>query len=220
MKQYNESIKQTSKKYFDENLKEAIKHLRKFDKKLAMIIDQVGPCTLKPQSKPFESIIDAIISQQLSMDAAQAIFNRFVDFFKPKKFPEPKDILNGDVEELRRLGLSYAKIKSIKDLSEKVLVGEIHLKKIKYLSDDEIIKELTKVRGIGRWTVHMFLIFSLGRMDVLPTEDLGIRKGIQKLYNLKNLPAEERVKEIANKNNWHPYCSIASWYIWRSLEFK
>ncbi len=187
---------------------------------MALVIDKIGPCTLKPQTDPFESIVDAIISQQLSMFAAQAIFNRFINYFKPKNFPEPEDIIKADTEELRKLGISYAKIRSLKDLSEKVISNEIHLDKITQLSDEEIINELIKVKGIGRWTAHMFLIFSLGRLNVLPTEDLGIRKGIQKLYRLRNLPDELKVKEIAQKNNWHPYCSIASWYIWRSLELK
>lgn len=220
MKQYNESIKKSSEKIFDENLKKAVRHLKKHDKKLALVIDKIGPCTLKPQTDPFESIVDAIISQQLSMFAAQAIFNRFINYFKPKNFPEPEDIIKADTEELRKLGISYAKIRSLKDLSEKVISNEIHLDKITQLSDEEIINELIKVKGIGRWTAHMFLIFSLGRLNVLPTEDLGIRKGIQKLYRLRNLPDELKVKEIAQKNNWHPYCSIASWYIWRSLELK
>ncbi len=221
MKQYNNSkILLFTEKTFNENIRRAIQHLKKYDKKLAEVIDKVGFCTLKPQTDPFESIIDAIISQQLSMHSAQAIYDRFVNFFHPKNFPEPEDILNADIEELRKLGISYAKIRSIKDLSEKVLKGEIPIQNINELSDDEIIFELTKVRGIGRWTVHMFMIFSLGRLDVLPTEDLGIKKGIKKLYGLKKLPDEKKVKLVAQKNKWHPYCSIASWYIWRSLEFK
>lgn len=220
MKQYNESIKQILNNFSDRELKKGVQHLKENDQKLAEVINKVGHCTLKPQTDPFESIIDAIISQQLSMYAAQSIFNRFVDFFKPKKFPDPKDIIETNVEDLRKLGISYAKIRSIKDLSAKVLSGEIQLNNFNKLSDDEIIAELTKVKGIGRWTAHMFLIFSLGRLNVLPTEDLGIRKGIQRLYRLRKFPDEQKVKEIARNNNWHPYCSIASWYIWRSLELK
>lgn len=220
MKQYNESIKLNSENIFDERLKKAVRHLKRNDKKLAEVIKKVGHCTLKPQTAPFESIIDAIISQQLSMYSAQAIFNRFINYFTTKNFPEPEDIIKANTEDLRQIGISYAKIRSIKDLSEKVLAGEIHLEKFNELSDAEIINELIKVKGIGRWTAHMFLIFSLGRMNVLPTEDLGIRKGIQILYRLRNLPDEKKVKLIAQKNNWSPYCSIASWYIWRSLELK
>jgi DNA-3-methyladenine glycosylase II len=220
MKQYNESLKINSKNSFDKNLLKAIKHIKTHDKILAEVIEKVGPCTLKPQTDPFESIVDAVISQQLSMYAAQSIFNRFVDYYKPKNFPTPDDILNTNDDDLRKVGISNAKIRCLKDLCMKIISGEIHLLRINELPDEEIVKELTKVKGIGRWTAHMFLIFSLGRLNVLPTEDLGIRKGIMKLYRLKKLPDEKKILEIANKNNWSPYCSIASWYIWRSLEFK
>lgn len=220
MKQYNKTLEPVLKNSFDKRLKNAVQHLKENDQKLRIIIEAVGRCTLKPQTDPFESIIDAVISQQLSMYAAQAIFNRFLDYFKPKKFPEPEDIIKADTEDLRKLGISYAKIRCLKDLCEKILSGEIHLNKIHELSDEEIVNELIKVKGIGRWTAHMFLIFSLGRLNVLPTEDLGIRKGIQKLYRLRNLPDEEKITKIARQNNWSPYCSIASWYIWRSLELK
>lgn len=220
MKQYNESLKPQSLNTFDKNIIKAINHLKRNDKILAKVINQVGPCTLKPQTDPFESIIDAIISQQLSMFAAQSIFNRFVEYYKTKKFPSPDDILNTSNEDLRKIGISNAKIRCLKDLCEKIKSGQIHLNKIHKLSDDEIVKELTQVKGIGRWTAHMFLIFSLGRLNVLPTEDLGIRKGIMKLYRLRKLPDERKILEIAKQNQWSPYCSIASWYIWRSLELK
>jgi len=220
MKQYNESLKPQSLNTFDKNIIKAINHLKRNDKILAKVINQVGPCTLKPQTDPFESIIDAIISQQLSMFAAQSIFNRFVEYYKTKKFPSPDDILNTSNEDLRKIGISNAKIRCLKDLCEKIKSGKIHLNKIHKLSDDEIVKELTQVKGIGRWTAHMFLIFSLGRLNVLPTEDLGIKKGIMKLYRLRKLPDERKILEIAKQNQWSPYCSIASWYIWRSLELK
>jgi DNA-3-methyladenine glycosylase II len=220
MKQYNESLKPQSLNTFDKNIIKAINHLKRNDKILAKVINQVGHCTLKPQTDPFESIIDAIISQQLSMFAAQSIFNRFVEYYKPKIFPSPDDILNTSNEDLRKIGISNAKIRCLKDLCEKIKLGQIHLNKIHKLSDDEILKELTKVKGIGRWTAHMFLIFSFGRLNVLPTEDLGIRKGIMKLYRLRKLPDERKILEIAKQNQWSPYCSIASWYIWRSLELK
>ena len=220
MKQYNESLKPQSLNTFDKNIIKAINHLKRNDKILAKVINQVGPCALKPQTDPFESIIDAIISQQLSMFAAQSIFNRFVEYYKPKKFPSPDDILSTSNEDLRKIGISNAKIRCLKDLCEKIKSGQIHLNKIHKLSDDEIVKELTQVKGIGRWTAHMFLIFSLGRLNVLPTEDLGIRKGIMKLYRLRKLPDERKILEIAKQNQWSPYCSIASWYIWRSLELK
>lgn len=220
MKQYNNSIKLSYKNTFDLYLREAIVHLQKNDRRLAKVIGLVGYYNLKPQNNQFESIIDAVISQQLSMFAAQAIFNRFVNYFKPKEFPTPEDILATSDDDLRKLGVSKAKIICIKDLCQKIKDGIIDLEKFNQLDDDEIIKELTRVKGIGRWTAHMFLIFSLGRLNILPTEDLGIRKGIQKLYRLKKLPDHKKILEIATKNNWSPYCSIASWYIWRSLELN
>ena len=220
MKQYIESIKKILDRPYSLELSKAINHLKRKDKILAKVIIRVGPCTLKPHTDAFESIIDAVISQQLSMYAAQSIFNRFVEYYKPEKFPTPDAILNTVDEDLRKIGISKAKIRCLKDLCEKVKSGKIHLNKIHELSDEEIIKELTQVKGIGRWTVHMFLIFSLGRLNVLPTEDLGIRKGIMKLYHLRKLPDEKKILEIAKKNQWSPYCSIASWYIWRSFELK
>lgn len=220
MKQYNESLKINSEDSFDQKIIKAVNHLKRNDNILAKVINEVGRCTLKPQTDPFESIIDAVISQQLSMYAAQSIFNRFVEFYKPKNFPTPDDILKTKDDDLRKIGISNAKIRCIKDLCEKIKSGKIYLNQIQNLSDEEIVKELTQVKGIGRWTAHMFLIFSLGRLNVLPTEDLGIRKGIMKLYRLRKLPDENKIREIANKNNWFPYCSIASWYIWRSLELK
>lgn len=220
MKQYNESIKNASKNSFNKELLKAVDHLKTNDKILAKVIEEIGPCTLRPQTDPFESIVDAVISQQLSMYAAQSIFNRFVNYYKPKNFPSPDDILKTGNEVLRKLGISNAKIQCLKDLCSKINSGEIHLHKFNKLTDEEIVNELIKVKGIGRWTAHMFLIFSLGRLNILPAEDLGIRKGIMKLYRLRKLPDEKKILEIANKNNWSPYFSIASWYIWRSLELK
>lgn len=152
------------------------------------------------------------------MAAATAIFNRFVEYFRPKKFPSPEDILRTSEDDLRNIGISKAKITCLKDLSTKIINKEIHPDNFKNLSDEQIIKELTQVKGIGIWTAHMFLIFSLGRMNVLPTEDLGIRKGIQRFYKLKKLPDRNEIEQISEEKNWSPYNSIASWCIWQSLE--
>lgn len=218
MKQYNETLLIKHTNSYNKELLKAIKHLKKNDKILAKVIERVGKCTLKPQNNSFQSIVDAIISQQLSMTAATAIFNRLVEYFRPKKFPSPEDILRTSEDDLRKIGISKAKITCLKDLSTKMINKEIHLDNFKDLSDEQIIKELTQVKGIGIWTAHMFLIFSLGRMNVLPTEDLGIRKGIQRLYKLKKLPDRNKIGQISEEKNWSPYNSIASWYIWRSLE--
>lgn len=218
MKQYNETLLIKHTNSYNKELIRAIKHLKKNDKILAKVIERVGKCTLKPQSNPFQSIVDAIISQQLSMSAATAIFNRFVKYFIPKKFPSPEDILKISEDDLRKIGISKAKIICLKDLATKLINKEIHIDNFKNLSDDQIVKELTQVKGIGIWTAHMFLIFSLGRLNVLPAEDLGIRKGIQRLYKLKKLPDRNKIEQISKNNNWSPYNSVASWYIWRSLE--
>lgn len=141
-----------------------------------------------------------------------------MDFFKNN--PQPEFILRTDDSALRLLGLSNAKVKYVKDLSEKILSGEVKLKGFAKMSDDDIIAELTKVKGIGEWTAHMFLLFTLGRLDILPFGDLGIRKSIMVNYRLKKLPDEKKIKLIAKNNNWYPYCSIASLYLWRSLDTK
>ncbi|KAF0149728.1 MAG: DNA-3-methyladenine glycosylase [Ignavibacteria bacterium] len=134
--------------------------------------------------------------------------------------PQPEHVLSTENAVLRSLGLSNAKVTYVKDLSQKILSGEVKLAGISNKSDDEIIAELTKVKGIGIWSAQMFLMFTLGRQNILPTADLGIRKAVMLNYQLKKMPVEQMVKQIAKKNNWHPYCSIASLYMWRSLDEK
>jgi len=164
--------------------------------------------------------VASIVGQQLSRYAARAIFNRFKNYFAPEKFPLSSDIIITPSEDLRKLGLSYAKIRCLKDLCEKITSKVIHLNKFSKMPDEEIINELIKVKGIGVWTAQMFLMFSLGRLNVLPVGDLGIRKGIKNLYSLRNLPDEKKIRKISKENNWHPYNSVASWYVWRSLELN
>jgi DNA-3-methyladenine glycosylase II len=154
------------------------------------------------------------------MYVARAIFGRFKNHFAPKKFPSTVDIIKTPTEDLRNLGMSYAKIRCLKDLCEKIESKVIHLNKFSKMPDDGIINELIKVKGIGVWTAQMFLMFSLGRLNVLPVGDLGIRKGIKIIYSLRKLPEEEKIRKISNENNWHPYNSVASWYVWRSLELN
>jgi DNA-3-methyladenine glycosylase II len=196
----------------------AIEHLSKHDKVLSTIIKNIGIINLTRQKKYFNLLLGSIISQQLSTYAAASIHKRVMDFFKNN--PQPEFILKTDDSALRMLGLSNAKVKYVKDLSERILSGELKLKGVAKKSDDEIIAELTKVKGIGVWTSHMFLIFTLGRSNILPFGDLGIRKSIMVNYRLKKMPDEKKIKLIAKNNNWHPYCSIASLYLWRSLDTK
>lgn len=191
----------------------ALNHLRK-DHKLAKIIDRVGEFNLSLTKNPYQSLVEAIITQQLSGKAADSISTRFRAIYG--RFPKPADVMETSDVKLRKAGLSYMKVSYIKDLSKKVESKEIRLAYMKNLTDEEIIVQLTQVKGIGRWTAEMFLIFSLGRLDVLPVGDLGLKKGIQKLYSLEELPEKEQMERIAEK--WKPYRSVATWYLWRSLD--
>jgi DNA-3-methyladenine glycosylase II len=196
-------------------LSSAIKHLKK-DRKLAKVIDQVGSYNLPITKNPYESLVGAIITQQLSGKAADSISARFRGIYG--KFPKPSDVLKTSDGKLRKAGLSYMKVSYIKDLSNKVESKELRLSHMKNLTDEEVIEQLTIVKGIGRWTAEMFLIFSLGRQDVLPVGDLGLKKGIQRLYSLSELPEKEEMEKIAQK--WRPYRSVATWYLWRNLSFN
>lgn len=188
------------------------------DKCLARIIEIVGKCTLRPQLNHFEALVEIIISQQLSTKAAASIYSKFCQYFH--NVFDPRIIIETDDGILRSLGLSNAKIKYVKDLSIRIQDGDINLNKIAKKSEDLIISELTKVKGIGTWSVQMFLIFNLCKLNVLPVDDLGIRRAIMIDYGLKSLPDEKRIRKIAKLGKWEPYCTIASWYLWRSLEFK
>ena len=199
-------------------IENGISHIYNNDKKLAAIIDAAGPCNLKPKQDYYHALLRSIVSQQLSTVVAGAITERIFSFFNYK--PLPEDIISTSDQKLRSLGLSWAKVRYIKDLSQKIIIKEMHFRGLKKMSDEEIINELTKVKGVGVWTVQMFLIFTLGRLDVLPVNDLGIRKAAKLNYGLRKLPSEERLKKLSKKNGWDPYKSIASWYLWRSIDMK
>ena len=201
------------------NLILAAKMLSKQDSNLAPIIKQAGLADIEPHTDYYGTLVNSIIGQQLSVKAAATIKHRFQDLFGGK-LPEPELILQKTVDELRTAGLSGAKANYVRDLAKHVVDGNIDFTKLNMLSNVEIVGELTAVKGIGEWTAHMFLIFCMGRLDVLPTGDLGIRNGVQKLYQLENLPSPQKVSQIAADNNWHPYESVASWYIWHSLDNK
>lgn len=190
----------------------AIKFLRK-DPKLAKIIYSVGRYEISLVKNPYRSLIDAIITQQLSGAAADSISKRFQKLYQ--RYPKPIDVINTSDSKLRSAGLSKMKVTYIKDLSEKIQSKELKINSLKDKSDEVIISHLTQVKGIGRWTAEMFLIFSLGRLDVLPVGDLGLKKGIQRLYSMPDLPEKEEIEEIGRK--WRPYRTVATWYIWKSL---
>lgn len=198
-----------------EQIESALKHLRKQDKVLRRVIASAGDFTLKPKRDRFAMLVQSIISQQISTSAATSIRRRLIEMLEPEKI-SPDVILNYSPEELREAGVSPQKAGYMLDLCRCVTDGTVKLNQIGRLSDEQVIEELTKIRGIGVWTAQMFLMFSLCRPDVFPVGDLGIRNGIGKMYGFEERPSEAECLEIAAK--WAPYRTIASWYCWRCLE--
>ena len=196
---------------------EAAKHLAAADPVLKPVIERTGLCTIRPHTNYYQELVDAIISQQLSVHAARSITGRFRDLFDGK-FPTPRQILTTDVDTLRGIGFSRAKGAYVLDLAQHVVDGRVKFDHLDALSNDEVVAELTAVKGIGVWTAHMFLMFCMGRTDVLPVGDLGIRNGVRKLYGLDAAPTPEQIAEIAQRGGWHPFESVASWYVWQSLD--
>jgi len=192
-----------------------MRHLRKKDPALAKIINKLGPYEFRLDSDHYEALVGSIIFQQLAGAAARAILDRFKQIYDGK-IPRPRQYLDTEEKLLRASGLSPQKILYIRDLSERIESGVLDLKNLSHLPTEEIVKELDEVKGIGRWTAEMFLIFVLGRTDVLPVDDLGLRKAAQKIYRLRKLPTKEKFEQLSK--NWHPYCSIATLYLWRSQE--
>jgi len=192
----------------------AVKHLAVADLRLAVIIKSIGACEIKLRKDPFQSLVETIIYQQLAGGAADAIYGRFVKIYR--RFPRPSQLLATKDARLRAAGLSSRKIEYLKDLATRVSDGRLKLGLLPEMPDEEVIEQLEKVKGIGRWTAEMFLIFCLGRLNVLPVGDLGLRKAMQKAYSLTELPSPENMRTIAQP--WNPYCSIATWYMWKSLE--
>ncbi|MEP6710642.1 MAG: DNA-3-methyladenine glycosylase [Candidatus Saccharibacteria bacterium] len=199
-------------------MQNALDHLSKNDFLLADIIKAHGIPTFAPHTNYYQELASSIISQQLSVKAAATIEKRFIALFGDAPFPTPEQILEKDVEEMRAVGLSRPKAGYIQDLAMKVLDGTVKFEHLDQLSNQEVIDELTQIKGVGVWTAHMFLMFCMGRLDVLPVGDLGIRNGIQRLYGLDRLPSPEDIELIAKDNKWNPYESVASWYIWQSLD--
>jgi len=192
-------------------------HLIQHDPILAPIIKACGPYTVKPHKDYYQALVSSIISQQLSVKVAATIQQRFCTLFGAKTLPTPEQILSKNIEELRDVGLSRPKAGYIQDLAVHILDGKVTFNHFNTLSNEEIIAELIAVKGIGVWTVHMFLMFCMGRLNVLAHGDLGIKNGVQKLYGLDHLPSQDDIQEIAEKYHWHPYESVACWYIWKSV---
>lgn len=195
-------------------------HLTGADRRLARLIARCGPCTFRPEPTQslFAALTRSIVYQQLSGKAAATILGRVRALFYPKRFPTPADILAAPVQQLRSAGLSAAKAAALKDLARLTRDGTVPtLARVRQMPDAEIVERLTAVRGIGPWTVEMLLIFRLGRPDVLPVTDLGVRKGFAVTYGLgERLPTADELTRRAER--WRPYRSVASWYLWRALD--
>jgi DNA-3-methyladenine glycosylase II len=197
--------------------RKATAHLKKVDPVMGTVIEKVGSYKGWPTSggTHFDAVARSIVFQQLSGKAASTIHGRFHGLYGGRA-PLPAELATTSDEKLRAVGLSRQKSAYLKDLGARVAAGELPIETLHELTDEEIITALTQVKGIGRWTAQMFLMFRLGRLDVLPDLDLGIQKGIQRAYRLRKLPTPERVKKIGAK--WTPYRTVASWYLWRLID--
>ena len=199
-----------------ESYRKAQRHLARRDAVLKSLIGQIGGCTLNPDPDGFNALVRAIISQQISTKAARAIHERLRKALK-RKLLTPGLILRASDEVLRTAGLSANKARALRDLAEKVKSKAVPLHDCHDMNDEEVIERLVAVRGIGRWTAEMFLIFSLGRLDVLPVDDFGLRAAAQRNYQLTELPKKAAPTELAEP--WRPFRSIGTWYMWRSAGF-
>ncbi len=200
-------------------LPEAVQRLTDSDPVLAGVIERVGACTLVPEWRrsPYESLVRAVAHQQLQGKAAQAILGRFLALFDAP-FPTPADILGRAEDDLRAVGFSRAKVAAIRDIAAHAEQGLVPDRGAALLLDDAaLIERLVAIRGVGAWTVQMLLIFTLGRLDVLPADDFGVRTGVRKTYGLDVQPTRANVLDLGAR--WQPYRSIASWYLWRAAAF-
>lgn len=198
---------------------EAVQHLSRADKVLARIIKQVGPCRLVPRKRrsPFEALVQSVAHQQLNGTAANTILRRVIALYPHRRFPRPEDLLETPDDHLRGAGLSRAKTASIKDIAAKTIEGVVPgARAIAKMDDAEIIARLTVVRGVGPWTVEMLLMFTLGRPDVLPATDYGVRKGFALTYGLSDLPAPRELLDHGER--WRPHRTTAAWYLWRAVD--
>jgi DNA-3-methyladenine glycosylase II len=199
---------------------EALKHLSGADDVMAALIEEHGALDLEARRRgrpadAYGALLRSIVGQQLSTKAAQSIFGRLTDQFGGKT-PTPEELLAADPEVVRSAGLSRPKVSYIRSLAEHVRDGELHLDSLDELSDDEVIAELTAVKGLGVWTAHMFLMFHLRRPDVLAVGDLGIRRAVERQYGLEELPDAETLERLAER--WAPYRTLACLYLWHSLD--
>ena len=200
-------------------MNDVIEHLSTADAALGSLIAQVGPCLLKPDMarSPFQGLIQAVAHQQLNGKAAKTILGRFIALFPHTKFPSPEEVQHMDLRKITGVGFSRAKASYVKDIARGALEGLVPgRKEIEGLTDEEIFERLTQIKGIGRWSVEMFLIFGLGRPDVLPIHDYGIQQGFALAFKKRKLPKPEHL--LKHGERWRPYRTTAAWYLWRALE--
>jgi DNA-3-methyladenine glycosylase II len=193
----------------------ALRHLKRVDPVMARIIKAVGPFHITINRRRFQALARAIMFQQLAGSAATAIYLRFVALFPGRSFPTPVQVLALSEDELRKPGLSRQKALYLRDLATHVANKSLNFHRFPAMTDDEIVAELTRVKGIGRWTAEMFLMFNLGRPDVLALDDLGLRSAARQAYGLPALPSKKELEQIGEP--WRPYRSVASWYLWQSM---
>jgi DNA-3-methyladenine glycosylase II len=195
--------------------KDAVAHLKRVDPILGAVIDRVGPYSISRRPQRFAALARAIIFQQLAGRAAQTIHDRFVKAVGGRRFPTPAMVLAASDETMRGAGLSRGKMSYLRDLATHVSQRTLNFHRFSGMDDDEIIADLTRVRGIGRWTAEMFLMFNLHRADVFPVDDLGVRNAVARLYAMSSPPPPKELREFGER--WRPYRSVAAWYLWQSM---
>lgn len=198
-------------------MQQALDHLKASDPVLGRLIDQIGPYLIELLEPNYETLVKSIVLQQLSGKVAEIIFQRLVAAAGSGRL-SPEAVLRLRPAKLRAIGLSKQKTQYIRELARQTVSGKLDLSALIAVPDEEVHARLTALKGIGPWTVHMFLIFALGRPNVMPSGDLGIRVAVRNVYGLAGMPKPGEVDQMARR--WHPYCTVASWYLWRSLEAK
>ncbi len=196
---------------------EAVRHLARADARLARVIEAHGPCTLSPRGDPYRYLVRSILYQQLAGAAAATIERRFKGAFGGK-IPAPDVLAVQRAPKLRKLGLSRQKAVAVREVARAFDSGLVSARRLPGLGDEAVVESVTQIHGVGEWTAHMLLMFSLGRPDVLPVGDYGVRKGAQKLYGLRELPKPDALSLIAEP--WRPFRTVGSWYLWRALELE
>ena len=196
-------------------LERGVRHVSTVDPRIRELVNRHGRIDFRPRGRPFDSIVQSILSQQLNGKAADAIISRTYRLFLPGR-PTPEKLRAMPGGKLRMAGVSPQKVTYLKDLARRVMDGRLNLARMAGMDDDEIIRAMDEVKGIGRWTAHMFLIFSLGRPDVLPVDDFGVKTAIKQVYSLRRLPKPDKIEKIARP--WHPYSTVACLYLWKSRD--